>query len=400
MSTTQAPAEASVPPEAGTASAASRRRIGFMVLWIAIGVVVLLGIVAVWAAGRDSQVGEHLRSPEDPTPDGAMALAQVLEQQGVDVTVTHSFWETESALGDGTQVTLVVDDDWWVLTDEAYQELLRRSQRFVLIQPSDPALAALTPGVEYAGFGGGELAADCELPAVQRAARVSGDGDAYLAPETAVRCLGSGGDYSLVQLRDTTHTMTVLGLGEVLSNEHITEEGNAALALGLLGEEPRLVWYQPDVDDYAFEDSNSLAAHQADWYLPLVVLLLLVGVAAAFWRGRRMGPVVVEDLPVEVRSSETMEGRARLYERGGARDHALATLRAATLARLARTLGLPRTASADEIIAATAEATGRDPGTIDFLLRSAAARDDHAFVGLSDALLRLERELAGAVRPG
>ena len=36
-----------------------------------------------------------------------------------------------------------------------------------------------------------------------------------------------------------------------------------------------------------------------------------------------MGAVVVENLPVEVRSSETMEGRARLYERGGLTVHAV-----------------------------------------------------------------------------
>ncbi len=42
------------------------------------------------------------------------------------------------------------------------------------------------------------------------------------------------------------------------------------------------------------------------------------GIAAAFWRGRRFGPLVVENLPVTVRASETMLGRARLYEKSRA----------------------------------------------------------------------------------
>jgi hypothetical protein len=108
---------------------------------------------------------------------------------------------------------------------------------------------------------------------------------------------------------------------------------------------------------------------------------------------------VVEQLPVEVRSSETMEGRARLYARGGARDHALATLRSATLARLARTLGLGRSATPEEIIGATAALTGRDPAALTALLRSEPAFDDRGFVRISDELLRLERELGRAVRP-
>ncbi|PZQ89744.1 MAG: DUF4350 domain-containing protein [Leifsonia xyli] len=399
--TTSAPA---APTPAGDAAASTptgrRARIGRLLLGIAIALLVVFGVLIVWAAGRDAQSGEHLRSPDDPRPGGAMALAQVLGAQGVDVQITRSFGQTEAAVGDGRGVTLVVDDDWWVLTEEAYQRIATLSSRLVLVQPSDVALAELTPTVDYAGFGGGTLDADCDLPAVQRAESIDAGGDSYTAPADAVRCLGTAtAGYGLVQLERDGRRITVLGLGDALTNENITRSGNAALALGLLGEQPRLVWYQPDADDLAFQDANGLAAYQADWYLPLVVLLLLVGVAAAVWRGRRMGPVVVEDLPVEVRSSETMEGRARLYERGRSRDHALATLRTATLARLARTLGLGRTASDPEIIAATAATTGRDPATLAFLLQSAPASDERSFVALSDALLQLEQELAGAVRP-
>ncbi|MBN9139645.1 MAG: DUF4350 domain-containing protein [Micrococcales bacterium] len=392
-----APTVAPAPPV--TEEAPPRRRLGLVLVWVAVAVVVLLGVLTVWVAGAGSDVGEHRRSPIDAGPRGTMALAEVLRAQGVDVTVAHSFGEAASALGDGRDATLVLDDDWWVLTEETNEQLLALSQHLVLVQPSDEALAALAPGVGYAGFGGGLLTADCELAAVQRAESVSGGGDAYTAPSGAQRCLvDAAGNASLVRIERGVREVTVLGLGDVLSNQSITEAGNAALALGLLGEQPRLVWYQPDVDDYALE-GGGLAARQADWYVPLVVLLLLVGVAAALWRGRRMGPVVVEDLPVEVRSSETMEGRARLYERGGARDHALTTLRTATLARLARTLGLGGRATPDEIIAASAATTGRDPATVEFLLRGATAPNDSAFVGLSDGLLRLEDEVARAVRP-
>lgn len=376
-----------------------RRRLGIVLVWVAVALVVLFGVLAVWLAGAGSEVGEHRRSPLDPGPDGTMALAEVLRAQGVEVTVTHSFGDTALSLG-GDDTMLVLDDDWWVLTEETSAELRSLSPHLLLVQPSDDALAALAPGVDYAGFGGGALEADCELPAVQRAGSVTGAGEAYTAPSDATRCLvDAAGSASLVRITDGDGEVTVLGAGELLTNDQITDAGNAALALGLLGEQPRLVWYQPDIDDYAL-DGGGLAGRQADWYVPLVVLLLLVGLAAAIWRGRRMGPVVIEDLPVEVRSSETMEGRARLYERGGARDHALATLRTGTLARLARTLGLGGRATPEEVVAASAAATGRDPATVRFLLQDATASGDSALVGLSDALLRLEDEVARAVRPG
>ena len=54
------------------------------------------------------------------------------------------------------------------------------------------------------------------------------------------------------------------------------------------------------------------------------------------WRGRRLGRLVTEPLPVVVRAVETTEGRARMYRRSRAQDRAAATLRAATMARLRR----------------------------------------------------------------
>ncbi|AYF97164.1 DUF4350 domain-containing protein [Protaetiibacter intestinalis] len=369
--------------------------------WAALAVVVVLVALTVWAAGRDSTVGDHLRNPDDRSPVGSLALAEVLRAQGVDVQVTRSFWETEDAVSLYSDTTVLVDDDWWVLTPEAYGELAHIADHFLLVLPNDDALAALAPGVEYAGFTGGELSASCELPAAARAERIEAAGDAYRVDADAVGCFPNeaGDGYSLVRADYETREVTVLGAADLLRNDTITGSGNAALALGLLGERRHLVWYQPDFDDYSWEPEGSLASRQADWFAPLVVLVLLVGVAAAVWRGRRMGPVVVEDLPVEVRSSETMDGRARLYERGGSRNHALGTLRSATVARLARTLGLARTATLDEVIATTAATTGRDPNVVDALLRSATASDDRSLVRLSDELLRLERDVARDVTP-
>lgn len=387
-------------PGGSAPPARPRRRAGRVLLWIAIVLVVVFGALAVWAAARGSTAGRHDRSPTDPGEGGTMALARVLEQQGIDVRIAHSYGEARDALGDGANATLLVDDDWWVLTDHAYSRVLDLAAHTVLVQPSDGALELLEAGVSYAGFAGGVLEPGCPLPAAQRAGTVSAGGDGYRAPSSAVRCYASGDDgYGLVRLQARDREYTLLGFGELLENRHITQDGNAALALGLLGERDRLVWYQPDVDDLALGDADSLAARQAAWFTPLIVLLLLVGVAAALWRGRRMGPVVVERLPVEVRSSETMEGRARLYERGGARTHALATLRSATLARLARTLGLARTATPDEVIVATAAATGRDPASVRMLLGTRVPADDRALVALSDELLRLEDELRRSVRP-
>src|SRR5690606_35450140 len=68
------------------------------------------------------------------------------------------------------------------------------------------------------------------------------------------------------------------------------------------------------------------------------VLLVGAGLLLAIARARRLGPPVPEPLPVVVPASEAVTGRGRLYRRIRARGASLATLRAAALARLARTL--------------------------------------------------------------
>lgn len=376
----------------------SRRR-GPLFAGIGLALVVVIALVAMWIAGGRSDAGEHARSPLSTAEGGARATAEVLRQQGVEVVVVHSFAEAEAATR-GRDATLLIDDDWWLLTDEAYARVGALSDSILVVQPTDTALEVLAPWAEYAGFGGGESAAACDLPAAERAERIDTAGDGIAAPSSAIRCFPTGGGgYALVRMQTSDATVTLLGAGAVLQNDEATRLGHAALALGLLGERETLVWYQPDVDDLAFESDDSLARFQADWYLPFVVLLLLTGLAAIIWRGRRMGPVVVEDLPVEVRASETMEGRARLYERAGARDHAIGALRTATITRLARMLGLPRTASDDEIIAAAASVTSRDPGGVAALVRAAPAPDDRALMRLSDELLTLERDVARGVTP-
>jgi hypothetical protein len=130
----------------------------------------------------------------------------------------------------------------------------------------------------------------------------------------------------------------------------------------------------------------------------VIVLLLGATLAAGIWRGRRLGPLVAEKLPVVVRSNETMEGRARLYERARAREHALDALRIGTIGRLATVCGLPRRASVDEVIDAVVGLTGRDEVEVTALLLERVPSSDAELVRLSDDLLALETETTRIAR--
>ena len=125
-------------------------------------------------------------------------------------------------------------------------------------------------------------------------------------------------------------------------------EGNAALALNLLGAHRTLIWYLPTLDDLASGEPPTIAELTPPLgHARSLLLLVLVALAAAFWRGRRFGPLVVENLPVVVRASETMEGRARLYERQPPGCTPSTPCASAPSTGSPALCGLPRTATVD-----------------------------------------------------
>jgi hypothetical protein len=366
---------------------------------IVVALLALAGIALAAAGGGSS--GRAL-DPEDAAPTGARALATVLGERGVDVESASTIDEVREAAASPADTTVLVHDDALLLDDARVDELLRLADRVVVVDPDLLVLARLAPELGAVGEIEGVAAAGCALPAAERAVELEADGTGYevLDGETldAELCFEVDGAASVVQFDRDGTIVTIVGATAALANDRVDERGNAALAIGLLGAADTLVWYLPtpdDVDD-AVPTTDELLPR---WASPVAVLLLLVGVLAALWRGRRLGPLVVENLPVVVPSSETMEGRARLYARGSARLHALDALRIGTVSRLAARIGLPRSAGVGEVVDAVAALTGRDRAAVAALLVDDAPRDDGELVRRSDELLELERAVERAARP-
>jgi len=391
--TTPRPAEAG-PEEGGAAITpafgAAWRRAGF---WIGAGLVALLIALLSAVLGRSATLGEPL-AIDNAAPTGSMALAEVLRRQGVTVTATASLEDTADAAATGEAPTILLYDRDYLLDDRQLRELAGLTDRLVLVRPGFDQLRELAPGVAQAGWVSGPLTADCALPAVQRAGTVSGDLLGYRIIDEdsdAIGCLAGEDDtYSLVQVGD----VTILGAIGALTNEQIAEDGNAALVLNLLGERETLLWYRPGAEDV----TGWTPPPTIPWLIPAILLLFAAGVAAAFWRGRRLGPLVIENLPVTVRASETMLGRARLYEKSGARLRALDALRVGTIQSIARVDGLSRHAGIDEIVETAAALTGRAPTELRRILVDDVPGTDADLVRRSDELLTIDREFTRSVR--
>ena len=355
-----------------------------------VGALVLLGavVMAVVAGGP----GSERLDPAEPAPTGTRAVAQVLADESVDVVrVTTTDGAVDAVAGDAFSTTVLVTDPE-LLVAEQVDRLTATGADLVLVAPSAPERFA--GSVRAAGVvGGKEREPGCRLGPAVRAGTIDAEGLGYTAAG-GVECYGSAEGSLVVQVRDGDRRVTVLGAPRILTNAGIDEQGHAALVLGLLGTDERLVWYLPslgDIPESAEQTSFYELVPEAVWWglgQLLVALLLL-----AWWRGRRLGPVVTEPLPVVVRAAETTEGRARLYRRAQARDSAADALRAATTARLLAALGLPAAAAPGTVVDAVSGRTSRTPGEVAALLYGAAPVEDRALVQLVDQLDALEREV-------
>ena len=319
--------------------------------------------------------------------------------QGVDVRYVRHIADVETLAVPGSTVLVVGD---YLLSDTQVDALGATDADLVLVD-AGWALGVLSPSLASSGGSSAEpeiRAAECDDPDAVAAGTITARGGLLAIGPGAVVCFpapGSptdqGGAYAVAE----SDGRRIVALADMapLTNEHLAEQGNAALVLRALGRHERLVWYIPSLDDMGTGgDAGAAPAQLLPPVVPILALqLLLVVVVVALWRGRRLGRLVTEKLPVVVRSGETTRGRGRLYRRGRSYGHAAAALRAGTAARSAGRLGLPRSAAAPLVVDAIARAAGRRPADVEALLYGPPPTDDRGLARLARDLDHLESEV-------
>ena len=366
-----------------------------------LAVLLVGGLVLMLPAPRTSTTP---LAPDNAEPGGARALAQILQRHGVEVTYVRTIADAERAAAQAGSTLLVVGD--YYLYDDMAARIAASPADLVLVDTTS-MLPQLAPevGTQYGTATQGETrTAACDDPDATAAGTVTASGSLVaLAPgvvvcfpaEGAAGADAAAGAYAVVD--QGGRRITVLADATPLTNAALPDEGNAALVIRALGRHPHLVWYLPSSNDLGLDAGAPSGPALTDLVPPVVPLLavqaLLVALAAAFWRGRRLGPVVTERLPVVVRAGETTRGRGRLYRRTRSYGHAAASLRAGTAARCAERAGLPRSAGPAAVVDAVARSTGRAPADVDALLYGPAPDDDRSLARLAAELDHLESEV-------
>jgi hypothetical protein len=365
-------------------------------------VILLAAAVAIAAVRSNAQHGSL--DPRSADPYGSRAVAELLADQGVSTRMVTTLDEAGTAAGADTTL-LITDPD--LLTDRQQNRLhsafTDSGGRTVLVAPGTPSVGTLAPGTDAdptTSFDS-TLSPGCPLPAAQRAGAADTGGIRYTtdAPD-AESCYLSDGLPTLLRIpaAEGDGDTVVLGAPDILYNDRLDEQGNASLALQLLGSRPHLVWYLPSLSDESATDSGDRSFFDLipSGWLWGTLQLFIAAALAALWRARRLGPLVPERLPVAIRASETVEGRARLYRKSNARDRAATALRSTTRTRLAPLVGIsPAQAHAPEaLLPALSARLHRDgQSSLHSLLFGPPPHDDAALIALADQLDALESEV-------
>ncbi|MFJ8685691.1 DUF4350 domain-containing protein [Micromonospora wenchangensis] len=450
-----APAGPGGPP----AAPARRRRRHRVIVPLALAAALLAGTIGTHAVDQPDPGDPGFLSPIATDDDGGSHLADALRGQGVTVARETDLLPALAGLDRGPATLFVPAAELLHPDTLGALGELPAGRRLVLVDPSRRVLESaglpLVPTDRRWAARAVDPAAGgrpCAVPEATRAGVAAAGLQRYAAaPGTATaldRCYADG----LVRLPGRAEVV-VIGASDPFRNDRIAEHGNEALATGLLGVHGRVVWLDldgpapaptfgrpggtgepawsptpggstgydgdgtgeggpggpgtatgdgdgsgdaPDSAGPPPPDDNPLLDAFPPWFWALLLQLALVALLIVLWRARRLGPPVTEPLPVEVRSAETVLGRARLYQRARARGPAAATLRTAALGRLRGRLDLPAALGPTEVAARVAGPAGGTPEQIHELLFGAAPQTDAELLELARSLDRLTRTVAAA----
>ncbi|WP_281900349.1 DUF4350 domain-containing protein [Micromonospora humidisoli] len=457
--TTAGPAPAPTGPGGPAPAVRRRRRRHRVIVPLALAAALIVGTIGAHALDQPDPTEPGFLSPVATDDDGGARLADALRARGVTVTRETDLLPALLGLDRGPATLFVPAAELLHPDTLGALGELPAGRRLVLVDPSRRVLESaglpLVPTDRRWATRAVRPTADgrpCALPEADRAGVAAAVLQRYAAaPGTAAavdRCYADG----LVRLPGRAEVV-VIGASDPFRNDRITEHGNEALGTGLLGVHGRVVWLDldgpapaptfgrpggtgepawsptpggstgydgdgtgeggpggpgpatgdgdgsgdaPDSAGPPPPDDHPLLDAFPPWFWALLLQLALVALLIVLWRARRLGPPVTEPLPVEVRSAETVLGRARLYQRARARGPAAATLRTAALGRLRGRLDLPATLGPTEVAARVAGPAGGTPEQIHELLFGAAPQTDAELLELARSLDRLTRTVAAA----
>lgn len=370
--------------------------------WVPIGLLaVLIGAITLVKPTEDFDP----LSIKNFQPEGSRALAEVATSQGLTIRQIDTL--RDARIVDPAHTTVIIADGAFIYGAQV-ESILDYPGDVVVLNPSYEMLEQVAPSLSSTVVYPYSADAGCTDPDAVAAGTISSQGRVFVGslPRDTVGCFPAETDQNtMIVIPNDGHSLTLIADPGLVTNAFIADDGNAALALRLVGRHDTAVWYLSvgyDTSSLTWLDTSGggsvpKPSPSLDFFPPgtgnAVFALLISLIAVALWRGRRFGPLVTEPLPVVIRSSEATAGRARLYKVARSYGRASASLRAAAALRMGTRLGIARGPDKEHLVNAISRATGRTTSEIDALLYGPPPSSESAMMELIAHIDTIENEV-------
>lgn len=340
--------------------------------WLILAAALVVVTVAVGGAGDQ---GPPL-DPRSVSPDGARGLVETLERFGAAVTID------DPRPSNTTTVALLLVDRLNLDDKTSALEWVEDGGTLVVADATS-TLSATAAGIAPAELERG----DCTIEALAQATKISGRG-LTLQADGQASCFGPATSPFVQAKAHGSGTIISVGGTRLFTNEYIAQHDNAWVAVTLLAPDPAsasVAILGPSTFEFG-EGSPT------DRMAPRVNNAIVMGLASfliyALYRMRRLGGVVDEPLPVEIRGSELVLKAGVLSER--AKDPAAAgeIIRDDFLDRWRQKLAMHHASSED--LAARIAADGAIPADELDRALSASIESDEDLVAAASVLDRID----------
>lgn len=378
-------------------------------------VLAILTCFAIYLVYSGSDSNDRLLDTSSVDKRGAAGYVHLLKARGYDVDVARNGLTIQTALNQaGADTTVMVAPDAAVYGGLGRSLQRSKASRIVLLSPSQQILSAAKIDAERLDRQSAVSTStrpECssELTAPVREVPASLSSTSYETENASAVCfptvpavqgVSRGG---LLVFDKPNQTTIVLGTVHPLTNGYLATKDSAALGLSLVKGTKKVVWIDPKLADFknttpTRQQPSRDLPQKLSWMNSLkwwaLFLIAMVGV----WRGRRLGRIVTEYLPVMVKSSETARGLGRMYSSSKSYERSLQLLQSAASVRIAKLLGVHPSTSQQDLIVIIAQSLGRqEPEISTILCRKANSAAD--LVAGTANLDSLEHQIKRLVNP-
>ena len=323
--------------------------------------------------------------------DGARALAQVLGHHGISVREVNA--QQAASVDENTTLVVIFPSR---MTDEMAKTIETRTNVvYVGLEDDHGSYSVYLQGLRSAREYSSKtwLTPGCTSDIAGRNQHLQASDYVLSGPANGWQlCFSDDGrNYAYAERSDSGRFRALIPDSLRLSNRAISEGGNAALAINTIGRTPKVAWYSPTRTDTPTGTSTEELL-TSPYLMPAFLMVIAACLLAGLARGRRLGPLTSERLPIEVPASETLIGKARLMRSQRAYEHAAQALRSSTASRIATALGVAHTADREALTHAM-EQRGLPASRCSALLWGPPPTSEKALIRLANDLDALEKEI-------